>query len=365
MKIGNCSIAKKTLLLSIISLTLVVFTALWTYYLSTEVRSLAVLAEEEAILTRTAHQIDKDVIQIQQWLTDISATRGLDGLDDGFEQAENSYQSCLSGLSIFENQYVKNNDEERLGEINHIRQLLDEYYLSGKQMADAYIKHGPIEGNKSMTVFDERAEILSASLKPFIDHHYDIMLNELKNVSGSVSLLMKSELVIFMLIGFSIVASAFILLRAIVTHMRKSQSIIERLARGELTDDLKVENGKDEMGRLMGSLGELYQRLQMIVCEVNGSSDRIRDTAHGISSDNEHLSEMAAKQASILNETTESMALISESVRHNAEQAQKASELATNATAVAREGALAITNTIGSMGQVDDSSKKISERRKA
>jgi methyl-accepting chemotaxis protein len=29
-----------------------------------------------------------NIVQVQQWLTDISATRGLDGLDDGFVEAE-------------------------------------------------------------------------------------------------------------------------------------------------------------------------------------------------------------------------------------------------------------------------------------
>ena len=31
--------------------------------------------------------INADVLQVWQWLTDISATRGLDGLDDGFDEA--------------------------------------------------------------------------------------------------------------------------------------------------------------------------------------------------------------------------------------------------------------------------------------
>lgn len=149
MKIQNCSIASKILILSSFSLVLVALTALWTYFLSNEVQSLAKLAEEDGItLTNTAHQMDKDVIQIQQWLTDISATRGKDGLDDGFEQAEKSYQSFMAGLALFENQYSRVNNLEKLGEINLIRPLMEEYYLAGKEMADAYVKQGHIAGNK-------------------------------------------------------------------------------------------------------------------------------------------------------------------------------------------------------------------------
>ncbi|MDH3342453.1 MAG: hypothetical protein OEM07_01890, partial [Gammaproteobacteria bacterium] len=192
LKLSDISITKKVLIPASVSLVLVILTAFWTYYLSNEVRSLAKLAEVDGVmLTNTAHQMDKDVIQMQQWLTDISATRGYDGLDDGFAQAEKSYQSFLSGLSIFEDQYRKKQDEQRLAQIEQIKQHVKEYYLSGKQMANAYIKYGPVRGNQSMRLFDQQAEALSSSLKPFIEYHFDTMLRELKNVSGAVSFLMK------------------------------------------------------------------------------------------------------------------------------------------------------------------------------
>ncbi|MCW8831548.1 MAG: methyl-accepting chemotaxis protein [Gammaproteobacteria bacterium] len=325
-------------------------------------QSLAKLAEEDGItLTNTAHQMDKDVIQIQQWLTDISATRGKDGLDDGFEQAEKSYQSFMAGLALFENQYSRVNNLEKLGEINLIRPLMEEYYLAGKEMADAYVKQGHIAGNKKMLMFDRQAARLSASLKPFITHHFDIMLHEMRKVSNAVSLLMKGELFVFLLIGFAIAASGFVLSRMVLGHIRKIQTVIEKMSRGEIVDDLALESGKDEMGRLMASLAELHHHLKVIVGEVNNSSAHVGRMAHDISADNMNLSDLTARQASTLHETTESMAQITNSVQLNAKNAQRASELANEATDVAREGALAITNTIGSMGQVDASSQKISE----
>jgi len=190
---------------------------------------------------------------------------------------------------------------------------------------------------------------------------HDLMVQELKEVSKAVSFLMKGELIVFALIGLSIIASALFLLRMVLGPMRKVQLVIETLSRGELTGELKMENNKDEMGRLMAALSDLHQHLKTIVGEVNSSSEHIRDMAHDISSDNMNLSDLTARQASTLHETTESMTQVTDSVRKNAENAQRASELANEATDVAREGALAITNTIGSMGQVDASSKKISE----
>lgn len=359
MKIRDCSIAMKVILSSSLSILLVILTALWTYYLSNEVHSLASLTKVDGVvLTRTAQQMDKDIIQIQQRLTNAIATRDQ---KKSFDLAEESYQSLLSGLSIFENQYKKNNDAERVKEVLSLRQQANKYYVLGQKMAKSYIKDGASTGNENIRLFDQQAALLSTAIKPIIERHYNIMANELDDVSGALSLLMKGELIVFILIGLSILTSAGIILRLLSAHMRKSQAIIEKLARGELIGELVVAEGKDEMGKLMGALGDLYQHLQIIVGGVNDTSDKIRDTAYEISADNVNLSELIGRQTITLHETAGSMTQITRSVKENAENAEKASQLANNATEVAREGALAITNTIGSMGQVDASSKQISE----
>lgn len=45
------------------------------------------VAEAWIPLLLAAGDVKTDVYQVWQWLTDISATRGLDGLDDGFDEA--------------------------------------------------------------------------------------------------------------------------------------------------------------------------------------------------------------------------------------------------------------------------------------
>ena len=46
-----------------------------------------------------AKDMQMQVVQIQHWLTDISATRGQDGLDDGFREAEKAHMAFLGGLA--------------------------------------------------------------------------------------------------------------------------------------------------------------------------------------------------------------------------------------------------------------------------
>jgi methyl-accepting chemotaxis protein len=171
MKIRDCSIATKVIISSSVSLILVILTALWTYYLSNEVHSLTSLAKVNGIiLARTAQQMDKEVIRIQQKLTQVAATRGCNDPGNAPAQAEEGYQSLLSGLSMFEDQYRKNNDNERLQAVVGLQQQTDEYYRLGKNMANVYAEEGAAAGNKLMRPFNQQAEILSAAIKPLAEY---------------------------------------------------------------------------------------------------------------------------------------------------------------------------------------------------
>ena len=60
------------------------------------------IAERETPILEKAHELKLATVQVQQWLTDISATRAQDGLNDGFDEAEKNAQRfrSLSGHGI-------------------------------------------------------------------------------------------------------------------------------------------------------------------------------------------------------------------------------------------------------------------------
>ena len=87
--------------------------------------------KDTLVYAEYAYQMQVDVIQIQQWLTDISATRGLNGLDDGFDEAEKSYQSFMSLLEKFETKYSHENNQEYLTKVNNLKISTIAYYDMG------------------------------------------------------------------------------------------------------------------------------------------------------------------------------------------------------------------------------------------
>ncbi len=75
-----------------------------------------------------AYKLKLSVVQVQQWLTDISATRGRDGLNDGFDEAENNakeFRSLIAELSTL--------DSEHAAKYQAMLPIFNDYYSVGKK----------------------------------------------------------------------------------------------------------------------------------------------------------------------------------------------------------------------------------------
>ncbi|MDX8398716.1 MAG: EAL domain-containing protein [Gallionellaceae bacterium] len=112
--------------------------------------------------------METNVTQVQQFLTDISATRALDGLDDGFKDAEAHYNSFISDLEKFEQLFVAKGDPRGVKNSQMIMGNFNAFYSYGVKMAHAYIEGGPAFGNKLMLDFDKTSLVLQGSMNPFV-----------------------------------------------------------------------------------------------------------------------------------------------------------------------------------------------------
>ena len=103
--------------------------------MSSNIHSNTELAKNESVVfAGIAREMKFDAVQVQQWLTEISATRAMDGLDDGFDEAENSYQSFMKGWVRFQEMYREENDTEGLRELDELKEAFEDYYEMGKVM---------------------------------------------------------------------------------------------------------------------------------------------------------------------------------------------------------------------------------------
>ena len=133
-------------------LVIVLLTGFLMFFTITSINSIKDITMEHqnsnTPLMITALSFQKDVIQIQQWLTDVSATRGMPGFDDGFEIAADYYESAKGRIEDMRGLGV----EAELLDI--LSGELDGFYYMGIDMANAYINEGTDEGNRYMEQFD-------------------------------------------------------------------------------------------------------------------------------------------------------------------------------------------------------------------
>ncbi|MEY8877806.1 MAG: hypothetical protein AB9M60_14950, partial [Leptothrix sp. (in: b-proteobacteria)] len=113
----------------------------------------------------TARDIEADVIQVQQFLSDVSATRGRDGLDDGFKEAAKHHEEFLTGLRSLAD---ANEAPGAKAGRDQIEASFERYYKQGVAMAHAYVDSGPEGGNALMPAFDAASEALQKDLEPFV-----------------------------------------------------------------------------------------------------------------------------------------------------------------------------------------------------
>ncbi len=124
-----------------------------------------------------------DIIQVQQWLTDISATRGRDGLDDGFEVAADYAKKFATHIAAARRQASELGLTEAVRLLDEMEAGFSPYYEMGQRMARAYIDEGPDAGNEIMLEFDTVAEKLwrtTDRLVEYVETHSRGKLTELE-----------------------------------------------------------------------------------------------------------------------------------------------------------------------------------------
>lgn len=357
----NLSIAAKIAVSFLVPLVLVLSIASWTLIAS---QKIAVQADkvrnESQVLANTAQQMDKDVIQIQKWFSYVSATRGKNEQLIGLEKAKVHYQSFLAGLETFNSYYKKKGEKGELAELKSLRARIDYYYNMGHIMVQTYVTQGSEAGNLIMEDFTGAAQTLSDGLQPFIKKQNQSMAAQMDTITTTVAELVRGQ---FWVVGVLVLAlgiSGWLLALSITRPLKTGVSLIKSLSEGDLSRTRSNYQSKDEIGQLLEALDVMYAQLANIVREVYLASSDIEQASAEIASRNNDLSEVTKKNSAMLGEAAGELQNLSSNVDENAEIAKKARELAADARRTAADGALAVSNTIGAMDQLDHGSQRIS-----
>lgn len=137
-------------------------------------------------LALLAREMQLHTFQVQQFLSDVSATRALDGLDDGFKLAADHAQAFRANAAACQEVFASAGDTVGAAELKRLLAAFDGYYEVGQEMARRYVAGGPAEGNKFMPTFDAKAQELGQALDPFVERHLASLSGSLDGISRQV-----------------------------------------------------------------------------------------------------------------------------------------------------------------------------------
>ncbi|HAI30261.1 MAG TPA: hypothetical protein DHW36_09300, partial [Thalassospira sp.] len=199
-----------------------------------------------------------NVIQVQQWLTDISATRALDGLNDGFDEAEAAAQGLAENLTVAKGLAEKLGQSELLASLDKVEAAFPAYYAAGKEMAQGYIDGGPEVGNKMMANFDDAAANLASALEIAVEHTETYSKSIEDELVAKLTGLERNVESVFVLTTVVTIASiivcaliAWVMHRRISAPVAESVTTLAQLADGKYDVKLTETKRNDEVGDLV------------------------------------------------------------------------------------------------------------------
>ena len=295
-----------------------------------------------------------DVIQVQQWLTDVSATRAREGFDDGFDEANKYYNHANKLLVHLIQEHEKYNEPEMVQELKEFKSNFAEYYVIGQKMANAYIKDGADAGNKIMSELDPYAEKLSRKLEKWIAEHIADDEAKADEISKNIKNVENQMMISFVVLSIIIIAS-FSGIASVVNSIKSIQTYLERIENLDFSKKIDVE-GKNEVSAISTSLNR-------VVDEVSKVLDTISHTSHENLTISKQLTQSALSVNGNIKKSTDSVMktcsttkTIREEIDRFVAEAQETKENVANANEQlenARNDIISLTNKVQQTSEIE------------
>jgi methyl-accepting chemotaxis protein len=136
--------------------------------------------------------------------------------------------------------------------------------------------------------------------------------------------------------------------------------MLDALAEGDLTRRITADY-QGNFAILKDNANKTAERIGASINGIKRSANEVTNASAEISTSTTDLSQRTEEQAASLEQTSASMEEIAATVKKNAENAQQANGSAANARDVASRGGQVVAKAVEAMGQIESSSRKISD----
>jgi len=244
-----------------------------------------------------------NVVQVQQWLTDVSATRGAEGFDDGFDEAKVYFDKANKDLDRLIRMHGELGESQMVSELRAYKKDLKAFYEVGVRMANVYVESGPSEGNKLMLELDPYAEKLTKTLNPWITAHKQESDEIAEMIHGSVSELTMMNLLLSVAVIIVALLAAGVI-NMLLSGINKIDEYLKVVAELNFRDKLEI-NGTNEIAMIAKNIYAVMDVIKGFITENKRSSTENASISQELSSTALVVGQKVEEVTSIVNQATE------------------------------------------------------------
>jgi len=235
------------------------------------------MANNKAELRQKLASIKLHVVQVQQFLTDLSATRGQDGLNDGAdvaaEHAKSFYQEVDQAIELSKKSGLPN----IISGLERSKKDFAVYYDLGKKMADAYVLEGPAGGNKMMAQFDDASTKINEGVDQSYEESNKAVNKAIEDVrkveEDSAHALAEKVVISNYVIAFTslvIIYFAWFVI-GLVWSLVTAAKCLDGAAKGDINQRMLHIKGNNELDKLKLNINKLLDVTEAFLKEADAS----------------------------------------------------------------------------------------------
>lgn len=297
--------------------------------------------------TLLAKDIAFQIVQVQQFLTDVSATHD----PAAYKEAEGAARAFKAGIEKFKNLYKNENDLVMFKKVEELENIFNEYYKKGKRMAETYVTEGISAGNSLMRDFDATSEYLTSKVSEFEKFHVNEAISISSYISNTIKKV-KTILIVTTLVSMLLATLiAFFITSNIIRSLGKAVNVANSMAQGELSVGIEVDS-EDEVGQLLEAVRKMGLNLKGLIAEIKSIAQNIASASQQLNENSEHVSRGMSEQSDRSMQIATSMSEMSQTVNEIAKNASSIAASAIEASRVAKEGGKIVETSITEVREI-------------
>ncbi|WP_425805070.1 methyl-accepting chemotaxis protein [Desulfitobacterium sp. Sab5] len=346
------SIRKKLIAGFSIILIVIISTTIYNQYIYNDDKNhIAEIKEITFQSYEYSTEMKNNIIQVGQYLSDVSASKNTTHLKEAEEQYT-FYKKNSEGLARL--------NPDLKAQLDELNTQIDNLYKYGLEMADMYVNDNHVGANTMMVEFDKMADSINIKLDEIQTKSKASMDDSLMTIQMHMEMNQKISFVLAVVMVILALLIAILLGNGITKPINNFLEIFKDLEKGQgdLTRRIIVKS-KDEMATMAQSFNKFMDSMEDMVLNIKKNSAIVsqgsvqlsegsRQTADGIAMINAHMSKAAEDNQQIstsISQITDGILRIARESQSSATDAQQISIEVDNINRLALESGKVASDT--------------------